>query len=76
MIAVMTRDDLATWQKLNVTALQKLNVTALVLTGITGAITRLSARAMRTGTESGISITSWFKDDWVNVRVSKRGVGF
>ena len=29
MIAVMTRDDLATWQKLN--------VTALMLSGITGA---------------------------------------
>ena len=45
-IAIIIRDDLATWQKLN--------VTAFLMSGITGAILGLSARTIRTVAESGI----------------------
>ena len=45
-ITIIIRDDLATWQKLN--------VTAFLMSGITGAILGLSARPIRTGVEGGI----------------------
>ena len=45
-IAIIIRDDLATWQKLN--------VTAFLMSGITGANLGIVGKLIRTGAESGI----------------------
>ena len=45
-IAIIIRDDLAKWYKMN--------VTTFLMSGITAAILGLSARPIRTGAESGI----------------------